>query len=289
MPIPFLFLPGEIRNPIYHHLLTSPTHIELCLCTGRLRRTAPKFPLDRRWSHSDSEDDNSTDCLCHHYLSTNPNHSTNINTNSKTSPPPSSNPGPHAAILLTSRQIHTEASHLLYATNAFTIFTSKTSTLSAFLHSIGRQNAHLIRHMCIPFLHVRLRLDLEDPWSSDDEEEMNGPLNVRGYEGVKCDPLFRVANPGVLDMLGKWCTGLEELEAVVGTAQRADRNVVRRGLVREAIEFLDGEARRRIKSMRRFVVNVYEQDGVDRQWIEAMLGCRGFFWRLAPHHSGFRA
>jgi hypothetical protein len=86
---------------------------------------------------------------------------------------------------------------------------------------------------------------------------MNGRLNVRGYEDVRSDPLFRAANPGVLDMLGRWCTGLEELEAVVGTAQRADGNVVRRGFCGGGDGVLDGQLRGRIKSLRIIVVNVY--------------------------------
>jgi hypothetical protein len=252
MPIGFLNLPGEIRNPIYTHLLVSLSRIELCVCTGQLRCTTPKFPLDRRWSLSDSEDDNSIDCLCHPLV---------LGT------------GPYPAILAANRQTYAEANHFLYSGNCFVIFAAKAASLRAFLHRIGRRNAALIQHLCIPFPHVRLPLRLETPWSSDDEESTTGPPNVRGYESVNKDPLFHVSNPAVLDLVGRWCTGLERLETVVGTAQRADPNVAKRGLVGEAMVFLDTRIRGRIPSLTRFIVNVYDQAGADREWIDTMRGC----------------
>ncbi|KAK4444174.1 hypothetical protein QBC34DRAFT_442806 [Podospora aff. communis PSN243] len=260
MPTSLLDLPGELRNPIYTHLLISPTPIELCFCTGHLRRTAPKSPLNRRWHLSDSEDDNSIDCLCR---------------------PPGLNTGPFTAILAANRQTYAEANHLLYKENCFVIFATKWASLRAFLRRIGRDNAALIRHMCIPFPRVRLPLGMEDVWSSDDEESMNGPPNFRGYKNVSKEPLFRVSNPALLNMLSSWCTGLERLETVVGTAV-PDPNVTKRGLVVEAMVFLDTRIWGKMPSLKKFIVNLYDHPQLDQEWVDTMKSC-GWVVEKRPH------
>jgi len=239
MPIGFLHLPGEIRNPIYKHLLVSSEPIEICVCTGDLRRTTPKFPRDRRWELDDSEDDNDKDCLCL---------------------PPRRGTSVITAILVANRQIHAEANALFYSANHFVVFTSKTSTLSTFLDRIGRQNAGLIRHLSIPFPHVRLKVQLEECWSSDDEESPAGPPSVQDYESVKNDAEFRISNPAVLDMISQQCTGLQTLETVVGTAQRPNRNVemIHDGqLIPKAMQFLDSRLRDGIPSLKNIFINLY--------------------------------
>lgn len=127
----------------------------------------------------------------------------------------------------------------------------------------------VIRHLCIPFPYVRLRLSLEDSWSSDDEESTSGPPNSRGYEDVK-----PCVEPGGAGYGRQVVHGIGAAGDCGGHgAKGADPNVVKRGLLGRLWRFLDAKIKERIPSLRRMVVNVYDQEGVDREWKETMVAC----------------
>ncbi|KAH7035929.1 uncharacterized protein B0I36DRAFT_406683 [Microdochium trichocladiopsis] len=110
-----------------------------------------------------------------------------------------------AAILSTNKQLHHEASAVLYGQNSFNLDTSETSdegAPAAFLHSIGTRNAGLIRHICITFPHHYAR----------------DPDTARWHALRDCDVL-------TLDVVREVCTGLRTLASARQTANVAEWEV----------------------------------------------------------------
>ena len=142
------------------------------------------------------------------------------------------------ALLFTNRQLHAEASAILYGFNHFDVVDttpSQADLLQAFLDGIGAVNAAHLSHISISF-----------------------PV-IEAWQGAV---MFRESDLRCLNLLREQCTGLETLEALVqrgnskalieaGGQAGQDSRFVWEGLAHTHVQF------KAIRSLRKIIVRFY--------------------------------
>ncbi|KAK3314226.1 hypothetical protein B0H66DRAFT_374428 [Apodospora peruviana] len=266
----FLDFPGEIRNQIYSDLLVSSEPIEICVCKGPLSRGRIRKERQDSLYDSDKEEENDGITDCQH-----------------DDPLPDEEEiarrgddidvGPYTAILATCRQVYREANPVFYSRNRFVIFAKKTAALPVFLDRIGAENAPHIRHLCIPYPHVKVRSDLAHyPTGRLMKAE---ELRAAAYAIDDDRPVFALSKPQFLDLMKERCTGLETIETLVHTGEGLQLYLHWHGLMEDVMSLMDSLFRSVVGREGKVVVNLYEWHS-GQQWFKV---AQGYGWTTVVH------
>ena len=172
-------------------------------------------------------------------------------------------PSQWLALLYTNRQMHNEASAVLYRMNSFTLVDTtrqQVDLLQSFLHCLGTVNADFLSHLNINF-----------------------PVTER-VEGQPGKVKLRADSLQSLKLLQENCTNLTTLEAhihhqnSVGLTQ-TDHDSSQ--FIREALSEIDAQLNA-IPSLNKVIVRVYDRNVIP----QAMDSMRGLGWIVLSGNSG---
>ncbi|KAG9231370.1 hypothetical protein BJ875DRAFT_517407 [Amylocarpus encephaloides] len=163
------------------------------------------------------------------------------------------------ALLYTNRQVHDEASAVLYGLNHFTFMDTtrhQGGLLQSFLGCIGSVNAGLLSHLCINF-----------------------PI-VETVEGQPGNFILREDDLHSLKLLQEKCTNLTTLETLIHS--RNSRRLINPGhddsqFIREALSQIDAQLKA-ISSLNKIIVRSY--DGTPNPWVMELM--QGLGWVILP-------